>query len=660
MKHILYFTLSCILLASVSCQRNSMPQISWSLMHPEKLDSVYMQRIVAESAKHPVNHFEICGGDAVGLDGLMLYEEYPLAAAAQDMEKVLESRAQLRSIVRMAHEAGKEIYFWHREILCNEGVIATFPDLLGQDGEFDLFGKTYEQLLRYKIGKTFELVPDLDGIVLTLTEARYSVLHHSRPDLYPPEKVVAHIGGIFADELEARGKRFIMRTFGSISEDYEAIMAGNALLAKNHKFEVETKITPYDFDPFLPDNPFLVKVPGTTLGAECEVSGEFMGCARMLAEQIEDIVRYARFARKRGVDRITIRLDRRGKTIFDIYPINLYAYEQALQHPRMTADQIRHSYYSARYPDDICDSLCVMSKEGMEVVRKTEYIDGNLIFHTFPFPPKLHLIKAGGILDVFAPNGSLGNARKQWGILSNQDVPGRAQILREKEAAVALVHRNLRRLDSIKERLDAHDRKRLEEAWAYSLGESVSVLGLCRLICAYFDEMEARSDVAPSLHAAFDSLSGSIEDLTLLRPIPELARCICEEYPSELALRKELDGLAVDYVLPGCITDQIRTEHYMHGCLYDVLPGRPVVQIGNPVFPNGYLTVHLKGTEKAATLLLKGEACCRVRVNGTDYDVDLSSGSAQLPLPAAGSYELSVFKQVGSSVFPVLEAIAVI
>ena len=90
MKHLLSFAIPCILLAAVSCRHNPMPQISWSLMHPEKLDSVYMQRIVAESAKHPVNHFEICGGDAVGLDGLMLYEEYPLAAAAQDMEKVVE------------------------------------------------------------------------------------------------------------------------------------------------------------------------------------------------------------------------------------------------------------------------------------------------------------------------------------------------------------------------------------------------------------------------------------------------------------------------------------------------------------------------------------------------------------------------------------------
>ena len=660
MKQILSFALPCILLAAVSCHRNPMPEISWSLMHPEKLDSVYMQRIVAESAHHPVDHFEICGGDAVGLDGLMLYEEYPLAAAAQDMEAVRESRAQLRAIVRLGHEAGKEVFYWHREILCNDGVIATFPDLIGPDGEFDLFGKTYEQLLRYKIGKTFELVPDLDGLVLTLTEARYSVLHHSRPDLYPPEKVVAHIGRIFAEELEARGKRFIMRSFGSIAEDYEAFMAGDALLAKEHRFEVETKITPYDFDPFLPDNPFLVKVPGTTLGAECDATGEFLGCGRLLAEQVEEIVRYVRFARTRGVDRFVIRLDRRGKSVFDIYPITLYAYEQAIRHPKLTADQIRRSYYEERYPSDLCDSLCAMSRDGMEVVRKTEYIDRNPIFHTFPFPPKLHLLKAGGILDVFAPHGSLEKARQQWGILSDRDVPGRARILQEKEEAVALVHRNLRRLDAVKERLDAKDRKRLEEAWANSRAESESVLELCRVICAYFDEMEARSGEAPSLHAAMDGLAAGIEGLTLLRPIPELARCFAEEYPLELALHRELDSRSVDYVLPGCTTDQIRTEHYMHGCFYEVRDGRPIVQVGNPVFPNAYLAVTMKGADRPAVLRIRGEGRCCVQVNGTELEADLSSGVAQLPLPAAGSYEIRVSKQNGSPLFPVLESVAII
>jgi hypothetical protein len=55
--------------------------------------------------------------------------------------------------------------------------------LIDEDGEFDLLGDTYRDYLRFKLAETFKHCPELDGVVLTLTEADYSVIHNSNPKM---------------------------------------------------------------------------------------------------------------------------------------------------------------------------------------------------------------------------------------------------------------------------------------------------------------------------------------------------------------------------------------------------------------------------------------------------------------------------------------------
>lgn len=651
----------CVGTVACACNGNvtKAPEITWSLMHPTPLDTIYMQRIIEESATHPVDNFEVCGGCNSGcegsLDGLLYFEEYPLASQCQNKDVVASNQANIRRIVEMSHEAGKQVYYWHREVLCNDGLVKSIPGLLDADGEFDLLGKAYEDLLRYKIRKTFELVPDLDGIVLTLTEASFSALHNSRPDVYPPEKVVEKIGGIFASELQSRGKRFILRSFGSIKEDYDVILAGAQALSKQYKFEVETKITPFDFNPFLPDNPFLTSPKGCTLGAECDVLGEFLGCGRMVAEQVDEIVRYVEYARECKVDRFTIRLDRKWKSVFDVYPINLYAYEQAILHPGITAEQIRHDWYASQYPAELADTLALMSKEGMECVKKTEFIAGNMIFHWYPTTPDLKLLKAGGIFDVFASEGNLSRGCKQWAILSDNEVPGRKAIMEEKDQAVELAERNMQRLEGLS--LSWRDSLRLYQGWSTSVVESRSVRELCRVTCAYFDDMEKRDPKASALTSAINIMKSELKGTDLLRPIPGMCGKILEEYPMELAMRSSLDNEALDYVLPGSISDQHRVEHYMHGSYCAVENGKIVAIVGNPVFPDAYLATGLKGSEEAVVIIIKGQGLCELTVNGKVRTIRLQDSEPVWAEASVGGYELSL-KKVSGEEYPVIESIA--
>ena len=81
-----------------------MPQaeITWSLMHPTQLNVEYMERVIKEAEKFRVDSFEICAACHTllgGLDGLVLYEDYPEVAKSIDKEGILANREKLRKIL---------------------------------------------------------------------------------------------------------------------------------------------------------------------------------------------------------------------------------------------------------------------------------------------------------------------------------------------------------------------------------------------------------------------------------------------------------------------------------------------------------------------------------------------------------------------------------
>ncbi|MBQ6598549.1 MAG: hypothetical protein IJH79_13430, partial [Lentisphaeria bacterium] len=488
------------------------PEITWSLMHPTPLDPDYVRKLVKKASEYRVDSFEICGqchSPYGGLDGLIDYREYPDAFATWDQDKVAENQRRLNEILALSHAAGKAVYLWHREVMLPPGLLKDIPELLDSDGEFELTGDAFASLIRYKLTKTFESVPDLDGIVLTLTEADYSAIHNSDTRKYPQEKVVSFIIGIFASELEKRGRRFIMRSFGSIAEDYECILAGAEALEGRHKFEIETKITPYDFDPFLSVNPFLRKSPGFTLSAECESVGEFMGQGNMPFEHVHKIVGYVREGQAAGVDRFVIRIDRRGNCIFDLYEINYFAYARALEDDKITADEIRREWHEKHYPEQYRAGFIELDRLGWEMVCKTYFIDGHVLFHGNYC---MKYLKAGFIFALFAAGKRpLANGRGIWSILTAKETPGRAAILNEKDRAVMLADQGLALLKKLDPPSDDY-RWRL---WQNAVVVTRAVRELVRCISAYFGDMEAGKNDCPHLKAqvaaslaVFDFLAG--------------------------------------------------------------------------------------------------------------------------------------------------------
>ena len=612
-------------------------------MHPTALDVDYMKTVVAKAAEYRVDSFEICADchtDLGGMDGLTDYIDYPETHKHLDLAAIAGNQQKLQQIIELAHSIGKPVYYWHREAMVPEGLLIDLPDLLDANGEFDLLGKAYEELLRYKIDSTFKAVPGLDGLVLTLTEATYSVIHNSNTGKFPPQKVVDHMVRIFAGELQKRNKRFILRSFGSIAQDYEDILSGAAPAAEKYGFEIETKITPYDFDPFLPTNPFLRKLPGAQLGAECDCLGEFLGAGMLPAENVENIVKYVRTGQAKNVDRYTLRLDRIGNRIFDCYEINLYAYARAIDDENVTAVEIRREWLAAHAPESARQAFHQLGLDGFELVKKTNFIDGNVTFHQFPSQYTTKYLKAGFIFAVFKDNVDLANGKGVWSILHKNKTPGRAAIIREKEEACAIARHGLALLESLPQEpswaKEYQWRKRL---WQNAQVATTAFYWLCRIVCAYFDDMEAQDESATTLNkalseglaalnrlAGYDLNSAGLEaagfvngldkhlfhaasdtDTIYLKPFYAIFKLLQEEYAIEFAMRQKYAANTADCVICGVLTDEWRIARYMHASHVSRENGEFFRYAGNTVFPNGYIDMTLACPAGSSKLLVYGD-----------------------------------------------------
>lgn len=668
------------------------PEVSWSLMHPTAPDTQYMRKVVEEADKSPyrVDSFEVCAlchEVRGGLNGLAHFRKYP--SLAIDHEKIGENIALVKELIRIAHDSGRPLYYWHREVTVPSGIVEILPGLLDEKGEFDLLGEAFTELLRYKIAQAFEEVPELDGIVLTLTEADYSAIHNSTPDLYPPAKVVYHVTKVFYEELTKRGKRLILRSFGSIAEDYEDILAG-ALLAseENMRFEVETKITPYDFDPFLPENPFLHHTGNLTLGAECDSLGEFLGAGNLPAENVENIVRWVRGAQAKEVDRYTIRLDRVGNNVFDCYGVNLYAYMRAINDEDAAAEDIYRDYALLHYPENCREQLIALGKQGLEAILKMNYIKGNVIFHQTPPRASFKYFKAGGFFSNFAENVPLKYNSGIWGILSENRTGTRKELLAEKEEALSLAEMGLKKVKELEKQLSVEKFRCLDTFWNNLVCAAQCILAYCRCTAAYFESMQAGDPEAVKLketiaesEKVFDSFSkeksaredffnGLEHGLFVVKknildvyPVPLRALCemLLEEYHAEFAARNdERNKGAADLVITGGICDEWRCERKMHAC-HAVLEDGVVSRIvGNQVFPNGTLEVVMNGeTQGPHTLKISGEGEISLTVNkGKKEYFSLVKGKENvISLPAEKEYEL-VFARGKGSQFPRISSLA--
>ena len=658
---------ACTALCASLAAAAGKPEISWSIMHPTAIDTNYMKRVVAKAAEYGgVDSFEVCGDchrGYSGINGLSMLERYPHAHANVDAAAIEKNRREMKTICDIAHAAGKPLYYWHREVFIPKGLLEDLPELIDSDGEFDLLGSAYRDWLRYKLDETFRHCPGLDGIVLTLTEADYSVIHNSNPIRYPPQKVVEELVGLFAEEHERRGKRFILRSFGSNTQDYVDIIGGAKRAAARHAFEIETKVTEADFVPWLPKNPFLKKNPPLTLGAECDALGEYLSAGYLPAAQVGRIREYVASGREEDVDRYTLRIDRVGNSIFDsAHEVNLYAYMRFIRDPSATEDGVIAEYAAKRFGDAAAEMAPLLKSE-LEMIRNIHFVASNLVFHSFPLKANFKTIKAGGIFSVYRENSSLEATKDIWSILSHMRTPSHAQILAEKARGLEMAEAGLSKLESLRGKMPADEYARQRRAFAAAVKAAKALQAFAKCCVAYFEDMEARRDDPVSLRKASEegvrlvesmmtdpsdgftgakahfSVVGDNLDRAYFAGTRYYCRELLNEYACERAIRRAYEARkdVIDFVTVGGIYDDNRTIRTMHGAYTKTLPGRVVRLAGNPVFPNGTISVHFRdvpGAKAEVQLDPSGSQEYTIRESVADGMRTVTVGKKGLDYPA--------------------------
>ena len=409
---------------------------------------------------------------------------------------------------------------------------------------------------------------------------------------------------------------------------------------------------------------------------------------------MDNIVKYVRTGQAAGVDRYAIRLDRIGNRTFDCYEVNLYAYERAIDDPSVTADDIRREWLEKHAPASAREAFLKLGLDGFEVVKKTNFIDGNVIFHQFPSQPMTKYLKAGFIFALFKNGVDLHNGEGVWSILFENKTPGRAAILREKEEACELVKRGLALLDSLKiEPGWEREYRWRRQLWENARVATTAFLWLCRIVCAYFDDMESGDASAARLTAAVASGRAALSELAgydlgkaelkaarfvngldtnlfrvasdmetiYLKPFYAIFGILADEYKVEFAMRQKYQPGTKDCIICGGITDEWRMARYMHACHVSFDNGEFFRFAGNTVFPNGFIDMELARAEK---LVLWGDtaetADFRLSIDGApavtaSFD---ASGKAEFPLPKGPATVKVRLTKADGTFYPRFRAVA--
>ncbi|HYD85776.1 MAG TPA: hypothetical protein VEA63_17030, partial [Opitutus sp.] len=470
----------------------------------------------------------------------------------------------------------------------------------------------------------------------------------------------------------------------------------------------ETKITAYDFSPFLPLNPFLRRAGMTGLSAEYDCIGEFLGAGFLPAADPQRVIDYVSFAKDQGVHRHVIRVDRIGHPVFtSTQAVNLLAFDRAIADTQVSAAAIWNEWAAAKWPDCASTMTGIMQR-GIEAVKKIHFIDGHVIFHAFPIHAEMKWLKACGIFSVFEPEVSLAEHQGMWGILTDRTTPSHAALLHEKDEAVSIADTALAHLRQLRDALPPAEFQLAETAWKNATIVSRLLRAWCRCVCAYFDDMKARRSSHPALTAAiaagkpefeqhvpeafnipsavssaasipsaheYGDPEGGSHDIAsaYARPLWRLIQLLPVEYQAEWTERSGwiTRSDVVDFIVCGGLLDDFRVHRFMHAAHAPLLDGRPARVAGNRVFPNGFIECRLTVPSRGKFLLVvKGAPSkskgFRLTVNGKTADVLYGENGtfehlAELPAGVSGVDRfLNIRIQKSGTNYPWIHSIAAV
>jgi len=253
------------------------------------------------------------------------------------------------------------------EVLCNFGFTGDERVVINiNDPElWALLGERYEHILR-------ELVPDVDALVLTVTDTQ---VHATNPELF------IRLVQLLDDKCRKYGKKLMVRTFVWHLEDLNNLMMTIEKLPED--VIIMSKCVPQDWH--------LRSINGLELGRvgnheqieEWDVEGEYFGLNKLVNCMPALLQSQFAYGMSQGIKGICVRVDRGDQSVLrQPSEVNMWALALLASGQTSTVDDVWKSWATHRYGKEAGPAVIPALIHSTDVVQEALYIDNFSVFDT--------------------------------------------------------------------------------------------------------------------------------------------------------------------------------------------------------------------------------------------------------------------------------------
>jgi len=330
----------------------SFPIRGWGV---HRVEPTYLRYVIERAPEFGVNHIQL--PHAFSKHGVQLPESD-------------EHTKLLRDIASYAHDKGVELFPWVREV-------GELPQEVKREFIFDgrlIMDAKFYDWTEQKYNTLFSLLPEIDGVILTLRESNRPPQDDAR--IFSPlpkyERIHLLIESIW-NACKKHNKSLYVRTFAVYPGEADNIIRGIRLSPQ--AVGVMTKCEARDWHGYLPNHPAIGKFGDRRQIIEFDLAGEYFGQAIIPYCTPEYIKERWLYAVKHGADGAVGRIDRHSNPALDtLNEINIYTLSHLLQDPRADTESIWHDYVTRKYGEKAAPFVISAMKKTKEILDKVYLI----------------------------------------------------------------------------------------------------------------------------------------------------------------------------------------------------------------------------------------------------------------------------------------------
>ncbi|MFQ3549948.1 MAG: hypothetical protein SNJ70_09390 [Armatimonadota bacterium] len=287
--------------------------------------------------------------------------------------KKFAERDKEEQYIKLCHSLGMEVTLWVHEL--SDIPSENDPNYLGpirveNEKLWNHLEERYEWLFS-------ELLPEIDGIVLTVVETQ---INATDTDVY------LKLVDVLYNSCKKHNKKLIVRTFTWHPDELVAVMDGIKKLPED--VIVMSKCVPQDWQMRGTHNPALGKVGTRDQLVEYDIAGEYFLLDSVANAMVDRLKHHFDYSVAVGCDGICVRVDRwDAEIINEPNEINLWALGMFANAKTDNSDDVWKAYACTKYGNKAAEYVINALKHTQQVVTECLNIGSFTFGDTRYFPP---------------------------------------------------------------------------------------------------------------------------------------------------------------------------------------------------------------------------------------------------------------------------------